>query len=416
MGKPSISLCMIAKNEEGNLANCLNSVNDIVDEIIIIDTGSTDKTKEIAKKFNAKIYDFKWVDDFSAARNESLRHATKDWILVLDADETLDEDGKKAIKELLRDKDNDNGNDAFLFLQKNCTNEDSMAGFVNDEHKKGKITYKGWYGSLIVRLFRNNKGYQFEGTVHELVEHSIEKNKGRIKAANVFINNYGNTDPEIVRKKRKFYLELCKKKVKEKNDGASNFELGVLYKENDDIENAIKSLKKAISLDQKHSMAYFELGVIYEKQKDYDKAIENYTESLRIKQDSEAFQSLGVCYLKKGMFKEAYRNLVRAMMLNPNKYTIYNNLGAALEKSGNYDNAINMLEISIKLNPDNVIGYYNLGIVFDKKGEFGRALPNYEKAVELNHPKKDEIKKRISQIKAIINNNSKYSYGFKVGG
>ena len=80
---------MIVKDEENYLEQCLSSAKGLADEIIIVDTGSKDKTKEIAKKFNAKVFDFKWNDDFSAARNESLKHATKDWILVLDADESL---------------------------------------------------------------------------------------------------------------------------------------------------------------------------------------------------------------------------------------------------------------------------------------------------------------------------------------
>ena len=74
-----------------------------------------------------------------------------------------------------------------------------------------------------------------------------------------------------------------------------------------------------------------------------------------------------------------------------------------------------MIEIGIRLNPNNVIGYYNLGIVLDKKGEFGKALENYEKAVELNHPKKEEIKRRINQIKVIIAQNPNIKYGFKMG-
>ena len=116
------------------------------------------------------------------------------------------------------------------------------------------------------------------------------------------------------------------------------------------------------------------------------------------------------------MLKEAYRNLTKAMMLSPNKYTIYNNLGAVLDKNNNYDTAIKMLEIGIKLNPKNVIGYYNLGLVYDKKGEFGKALESYEKAVELGHGKKEEIKKRISQIKAYLMQNPNIKYGFKMGG
>ena len=412
MPNQTISLCMITKNEEKFLEQCLNSIKDIVDEIIIVDTGSTDKTKEIAKKFNAKIFDFKWIDDFSAARNESIRHAAKEWVLVLDADEILDEGGLKQIKELINDKEND----AFMLLQKNYANESSIAGFVSEEHKKNNTTYAGWYGSFIARLFRNHKNYEFSGTVHELVEPSIEAKKGKISAANVALHHYGNSEPNIAKKKMQFYLELCKKKVKQKPDAPSYYELGVLYKENGDFDNALKSFKKSIELNPKHSMALYESGIVYEQQKNYDEAIKAYTESLKIKESSEVFQCLGVCYLKKGMLKEAYRNLVKAVLLNPNKYTIYNNLGAVFEKLGNYESALQMLEIAIKLNPNNTIGFYNLGIALDKKGDFGKAIPNYERAVELGHKNKEEIKKRIKQLKGIIANVPSYKYGFKVGG
>ena len=412
MAKPTISLCMIAKDEEKSIGQCLNSAKDIADEIIIIDTGSTDRTKEIAKKYNARIFDFKWSDDFSAARNEGIRHAAKDWVLVLDADETLDEKGKKTIKELINDKETD----AALFLQKNYTNDTSIAGFVSEEHKKNGKSYAGWYGSFIARLFRNHKGYGFEGTVHELVEPSIEAKKGKIAAAGIALHHYGNSDPAISRRKREYYLELCKRKVRQSSTSNSYFELGVLYKENNDYDNALKSFKKSVELNPGNSMALYELGVICEKQKDYDGAIKNYTESLRIKESTEAFQSLGVCYLKKGMLKDAYRNLVKAMLLNPNKYTIYNNLGAVFEKLGNYKSAIEMLEIGTKLNPNNTIGFYNLGIALDKKGDFGNAINAYDKAVELGHSKSEEIKKRVKQLKTLIQNLPSYKYGFNVGG
>ena len=116
------------------------------------------------------------------------------------------------------------------------------------------------------------------------------------------------------------------------------------------------------------------------------------------------------------MLKEAYRKLTKALLLNPNKYTIYNNLGAVLERIGNFDSAIQMLELSIKLNPSNTIGFYNLGIALDKKGDFENAIKNYEKAVELGHQKKEDIKKRIKELKAIIASSPKFSYGFKISG
>ena len=80
---------MIVKNEEKHLVKCLKSVRDIVDEMIVVDTGSTDKTKDIAQVFGAKVFDFPWTGDFSAARNHSLEQATGDWILILDADEVI---------------------------------------------------------------------------------------------------------------------------------------------------------------------------------------------------------------------------------------------------------------------------------------------------------------------------------------
>ena len=99
----TISLCMIVKNEESVLERCLDSVADLVDEIIIVDTGSTDRTKEIATRYTDKIYDFKWIDDFSAARNFSFSKATMDYIYVADADEVIDDENSKKFKILKMD-------------------------------------------------------------------------------------------------------------------------------------------------------------------------------------------------------------------------------------------------------------------------------------------------------------------------
>lgn len=86
---------MIVKNEEAVLGRCLDCLQEIADEIIIVDTGSTDRTKEIAARYTDKIYDFQWVDDFAAARNASLRRATKDYVYIADADEVIDEENRR---------------------------------------------------------------------------------------------------------------------------------------------------------------------------------------------------------------------------------------------------------------------------------------------------------------------------------
>src|SRR5207247_7518533 len=82
---PRLSVCLIVKNEEKFLPQCLESIRDIAEQIVVVDTGSTDRTIEMAKKFGAEVYDFPWVDDFSAARNAALEHARVDWVLTMDA-------------------------------------------------------------------------------------------------------------------------------------------------------------------------------------------------------------------------------------------------------------------------------------------------------------------------------------------
>lgn len=96
----TISLCMIVKNEERVLARCLDSLSGLMDEIIIVDTGSTDRTKEIAGQYTDKIYDFTWIDDFAAARNFSFSKATMEYIYVADADEVLDEKNRQEFMKL----------------------------------------------------------------------------------------------------------------------------------------------------------------------------------------------------------------------------------------------------------------------------------------------------------------------------
>src|SRR5262249_23051971 len=96
-----VSLCMIVRNEEANLPGCLESVADLVDEMVVVDTGSTDRPKGVACRYGARVFDFPWVDHFAAARNESLRHARGRWVFWLDADDRLDEENRARLRTLL---------------------------------------------------------------------------------------------------------------------------------------------------------------------------------------------------------------------------------------------------------------------------------------------------------------------------
>lgn len=96
----TLSVCMIAKNESEVIGRCLECVKSFADEIVVVDTGSTDNTKEIASKYTDKVFDFEWINDFAAARNFSFSKATKDYVMWLDCDDIIDEDNQRAIKEM----------------------------------------------------------------------------------------------------------------------------------------------------------------------------------------------------------------------------------------------------------------------------------------------------------------------------
>jgi glycosyltransferase involved in cell wall biosynthesis len=145
----TISLCMIVKDEEYYIENCLKSVKDIVDEIIIVDTGSTDKTKELVKEYTKNIYDFKWINDFSAARNFSFSLATGEYILWLDADDVLLEEDRTKLIHLKSSLDS--STDYVTMIYDITFNE------------KGKCTFS----TIRERLVKNFKGFYWDCFMHE---------------------------------------------------------------------------------------------------------------------------------------------------------------------------------------------------------------------------------------------------------
>ena len=118
-GATTLSLCMIVKNESFFLRDCLAKAAPHVDEIVVVDTGSTDDTRQIAAEFTDKVFDFAWQDDFASARNYSLDQATGDWIIVLDADEVIAPEDWEAIRDLIPGADKD----AYLLVQYNYSVE-----------------------------------------------------------------------------------------------------------------------------------------------------------------------------------------------------------------------------------------------------------------------------------------------------
>ncbi|MCC3668796.1 glycosyltransferase [Terrisporobacter mayombei] len=223
----TLSLCMITKNEEKNIKACLDSMVNIADEIIIVDTGSTDRTIEIAKSYGAKVFSYKWNDDFSEARNISLEKATKDWIIVLDGDEVLPkEDGKKL---------------------KNIINATSMEALYL--RLENIVDNKSLGDAVVLRVFRNNKLYRFRNKMHEQVIFSIEENAGKdkIQATNLKILHYGY-DPKIYNMvdKQKRNLKILESYPEEDRDGYFYYSIGNEYSRANDINKSLEMYYKGL--------------------------------------------------------------------------------------------------------------------------------------------------------------------------
>jgi len=148
----TISLCMIVKNEEDSLGKCLESVKAAADEIVIIDTGSTDSTKDIAREYTEKVYDFEWIDDFSAARNYSFSKASMDYVMWLDADDILLEEDAKKLEELKMTLDPEV--DSVTMKYNVSTDE---YGNVTSSYRRN-------------RLVKRSRNYRWIGFVHEYLE------------------------------------------------------------------------------------------------------------------------------------------------------------------------------------------------------------------------------------------------------
>ena len=349
-----ISLCMIARDEEEYIENAISSVLPIVDEVIVVDTGSKDKTKEIAEKLGAEVYDFKWQDDFSKARNESIKHATGNWILVLDADETISEEDLEKLKKLTFFGDVM----GYLFTQKTYTNNTKLKDYEQiDESTKYTKGFSGWVPAKIIRLFRKDKKIKFEGEVHETVLPSIWKLKGKVMETDIPLHHYSMMKEDKKHSKDELYLKLGKKKATT-GDAKSFYELGKQFVEIENYEEAAKSFKDAI----------------------------------RAKPDyAEAFSDLGTTYMKMGMTYDAKASFMKAISLNSESYDNYNNLGVIYSSEGRNQDAILLFMKAIELKPDFAAAYKNLGLsldTLDRKKEAGLC---FEKAIELNPKYKEEI-------------------------
>ena len=315
-----ISLCMIVKDEEEIIGRCLESVKDIADEIIIADTGSTDKTKEIVSQYTDKIYDFEWVDDFSKARNFSFSKATKDYILWLDADDVILEEDKKKFKKLKSEIDG--SIDIYMFKYNYAFDENGNAILVQERE----------------RLLKREKKYQWVSPIHEVIIP-----EGKIK----------NTDIVITHKKEE---------VKDVRRNLKVFE---------------KMKKDGIDLDDRQQYCYakelFFLNDIEEAIIEYQNFINTYIINYRQEEYLlyQAILELSDCYKRKGEIELELETLLLIIKNQIPKSECLCRIGDVFIRKKYYKEAIYWLELATKseeyepnVDYKDFIPYIGLGVCY----------------------------------------------------
>ncbi len=229
--EPTLSACMIVKNEEALLPQCLESIRNVVDEMVIVDTGSTDGTVRIAESFGAKVYHHPWENDFSKHRNQSISYASGDWILIIDADEKLDAASAPLVRKAIRE-----------------SSSPMVAVMVRSFTEKSGITG----GGLSVRLFQNGRGIHYEGIIHNQIQIIA-----RPRYYPIVFWHYGyNLDEETLRRKRRRSLDLLLKQAEASpDDPVTHHHLAVTYFAEKMWAEAVASAEKTLELQREKAVA-----------------------------------------------------------------------------------------------------------------------------------------------------------------
>jgi glycosyltransferase involved in cell wall biosynthesis len=377
-----LSACLIVKNEEQRLPQCLESLLSLADEIIVVDTGSLDRTVAIAKKYQARVFHFAWCDDFSQARNYAIAQAKGKWILVIDADEVLEQS-------------------AIAILQEVLQREDCLAvNLLRSEIDAKQAPY-----SLVLRLFRNHPAIKFTGLYHESIDQSVvalQAQEPHWQVLNVEIPvllHYGYTDSEIqLKHKYEFAKQLMHKHLEAfPNDSYMLNKLGALYissPQDGDRNLGIELLQKGLALlddaEQPNLICcelHYHLGLAYHQNADWELAKNAYEQVIALDVPNivklSAYLNLGNIYQELNQ-KEAIANFEKVTQIAPNFAQGHFNYGIALKTSGHFTDAIAAYQKAIALEPNYAEAHQNLGVVLMKVGYFPEAIASFTMAIQLH--------------------------------
>lgn len=326
-----ISLCMIVKDEESLLEKCLQSIHTYVDDIVIVDTGSKDRTKEIAQEYTQKVFDFVWCDDFAAARNFSLSKATHGWVLVLDADEVITSFNKEQVGSVIEQVQDHVGRIERINAMADSNGEKLFFERVN-------------------RLFNHNY-YLYDGIIHEQV---VRKDGLPYEVVHVEITaeHMGYTQEVLTRTdKITRNITLLERALSENpEDTYLLYQLGQSYYLAKDFRKAIEYFQRALRLPINYALEY--VGNMVES---YGYALinsEHYTEALRLENYAQYYSGsadyqfvMGLVCMNNGMFTKAVEcfkkctGIKESKVEGVNSYLPNYNIGVIFECLGDIDQA-----------------------------------------------------------------------------
>lgn len=240
----ALSLCLVVKDEEHNLSRCLDSAIGLASELIVVDTGSTDATVQIAARYGAEVipFDFTAVD-FAAARNHAISLARGRWVLMLDADETLHPASLPMIETLVARNEN-----AGYYLERH-----------NHWSNSGKTTL-----DYVVRLFPNYSNYRYRGRVHETVNASILSGGGRLEKTSIRIDHNFSSDQEARRSKNRWYIEILKEEIAAMPSDDSRLDfLAAEYHQLEMFDEATEVAERIVRMRPHDPRAHLFLGVYH---------------------------------------------------------------------------------------------------------------------------------------------------------
>lgn len=301
-----ICLCMIVKNEALNLARCLHAGLDIADQIVVVDTGSDDETETIARIFGARVYNFKWSDDFAAARNFGLQKADCPWILVLDADELIDPRERSSIGKLVSRARSRNL--AYSLMTRNYTPLANVVGWTaNDGRYPGYEAGCGWFPSWKVRLFRKAPGIKFRYPVHERVDPSLQEAGVTIERARVVIHHYGNLDLARSKTKAVKYYHLAMAKLEKlRHDPWALRELAIQAGQLERWQEAVVLWENFLAIAPQWPEAYVNLAGAHWQLGNYAQTVDLAGKALELDGESkEAFLNQAMGLLMQGKVGKA---------------------------------------------------------------------------------------------------------------